>query len=440
MSKVQIDAPRIPHDLSSFAFSAGTIGGLKTIGWHPVLPGDGFECDLVGAMRLAPLRRGLAVDCKTEIFSFYVPYRMVYGFDLWNQFIRAADGTGDIAVPVLPSMPGPAGDAYEDLTAFLATIPASNGHVPLWLYKSYEMIWNNYFKHPQGGNHDYSDLAQIPEIYRYNGFQTAHLPCIWSQTSTLEESGEAHDDTMDVTGGLSIQGLNESYGRMHMEQERAYFAQRYRDLMQGFGGYANPDAESRPTLLMHSEFWSSGYDVNGTDQTSLGGFSGRVQQSFKHTVPRFYVPEHGVIMHLMLNRFPPTSSDERHFLISNPNPTYSVLAGDPAVVGNVRPQVLPLDSFMRNGDGFITIPHSQWYRTHPSYVDFHYHALEGFPFLKADLTGAGPTGTEQQNINADYYDQVFQTTQLGHWNAQMKFNTTVLRRLPTARESLLTSV
>src|SRR5207245_5585856 len=38
-----------------------------------------------------------------------------------------------------------------------------------------------------------------------------------------------------------------------------------------------------------------GYDVDGTDQTSLGQFSGRVQQTYKHSVPRFFVPEHGTM-------------------------------------------------------------------------------------------------------------------------------------------------
>src|SRR5207302_1693976 len=43
------------------------------------------------------------------------------------------------------------------------------------------------------------------------------------------------------------------------------------------------------------EACSSGYDVDGTDQTSLGQFSGRVQQTYKHSVPRFFVPEHGTM-------------------------------------------------------------------------------------------------------------------------------------------------
>src|SRR5436190_7691942 len=34
----------------------------------------------------------------------------------------------------------------------------------------------------------------------------------------------------------------------------------------------------RSLLVMRSNLWASGYDVDGTDQTSLGQFSRRVQQ------------------------------------------------------------------------------------------------------------------------------------------------------------------
>src|SRR3989440_271718 len=33
----------------------------------------------VGALRLSPLRRGLAIDSTVDIFTFYVPHRHVYG-------------------------------------------------------------------------------------------------------------------------------------------------------------------------------------------------------------------------------------------------------------------------------------------------------------------------------------------------------------------------
>src|SRR4051812_11786926 len=55
-------------------------------------------------------------------------------------------------------------------------------------------------------------------------------------------------------------------------------------------------------LVMRSNLWASGYDVDGTDQTSLGQFSGRVQQTYKHSVPRFFVPEHGTMFTLALVR------------------------------------------------------------------------------------------------------------------------------------------
>src|SRR2546430_2426559 len=60
---------------------------------------------------------------------------------------------------------------------------------------------------------------------------------------------------------------------------------------------------------MRSNLWASGYDVDGTDQTSLGQVSGRVQQTYKHTVPRFFVPEHGTMFTLAFVLF---SSRRRH--------------------------------------------------------------------------------------------------------------------------------
>src|SRR5207247_4559575 len=73
---------------------------------------------------------------------------------------------------------------------------------------------------------------------------------------------------------------------LHTDQERDYFMQRYHDVISSFGGKTSYDADNRPLLVMRSNLWASGYDVDGTDQTSLGQFSGRVQQTYKHSVPR----------------------------------------------------------------------------------------------------------------------------------------------------------
>src|SRR5436853_5217960 len=69
----------------------------------------------------------------------------------------------------------------------------------------------------------------------------------------------------------------------------------FRSVISSFGGKTSYDADTRPLLVMRSNLWASGYDVDGTDQTSLGQFSGRVQQTYKHSVPRFFVPEHGTM-------------------------------------------------------------------------------------------------------------------------------------------------
>src|SRR5690625_6007620 len=62
----------------------------------PVIAGDSFEMDAVGALRLSPLRRGLAIDSTVDIFTFYVPHRHVYG-EQWIKFMK--DGVNATPLP-----------------------------------------------------------------------------------------------------------------------------------------------------------------------------------------------------------------------------------------------------------------------------------------------------------------------------------------------------
>src|SRR5690606_39434245 len=84
--------------------------------------------------------------------------------------------------------------------------------------------------------------------------------------------------SMQITTSIDIMGLQAAYANLHTDQERDYFMQRYHDVISSFGGKTSYDADNRPLLVMRSNLWASGYDVDGTDQTSLGQFSGRVQQ------------------------------------------------------------------------------------------------------------------------------------------------------------------
>src|SRR5262249_59706788 len=66
-------------------------------------------------------------------------------------------------------------------------------------------------------------------------------------------------------------------------------------------------------------------------RSSLGQFSGRVQQTYKHSVPRFFVPEHGTMFTLALVRFPPTATKEIQYLNAKGALTYTDIAGAPVL-------------------------------------------------------------------------------------------------------------
>src|SRR2546430_17085417 len=98
---------------------------------------------------------------------------------------------------------------------------------------------------------------------------------------------------------------------------------------------------------MRSNLWASGYDVDGFDQTWLGQFSGRVQQTYKHSVPRFFVPEHGTMFTLALVRFPPTATNEMQYLNAKGALHYIVIAADLDLNGNVRRRGISMRAVLR---------------------------------------------------------------------------------------------
>src|SRR5271170_7337176 len=287
MSNIQTGAERMPHDLSHLGFLAGQIGRLITISTTAVIAGDSFDMDAVGALRLSPLRRGLAIDSTVDIFTFYVPHRHVYG-EQWIKFMK--DGVNATPLPTVNTT------GYIDHAAFLGTINPDTNKIPKHLFQGYLNIYNNYFKAP------------------------------WMPDRT------------------------EANPNVHTDQERDYFMQRYHDVISSFGGKTSYDADNRPLLVMRSNLWASGYDVDGTDQTSLGQFSGRVQQTYKHSVPRFFVPEHGTMFTLALVRFPPTATKEIQYLNAKGALTYTDIAGDPVLYGNLPPREISMKDVFRSGD------------------------------------------------------------------------------------------
>src|SRR5205085_2574732 len=173
MSNIQTGAERMPHDLSHLGFLAGQIGRLITISTTPVIAGDSFEMDAVGALRLSPLRRGLAIDSTVDIFTFYVPHRHVYG-EQWIKFMK--DGVNATPLPTVNTT------GYIEHAAFLGTINPDTNKIPKHLFQGYLNIYNNYFKAPW--MHDRTEanpnfFFQAEDGIRYltvTGVQTCALP------------------------------------------------------------------------------------------------------------------------------------------------------------------------------------------------------------------------------------------------------------------------
>src|SRR5262249_54860292 len=110
MSNIQTGAERMPHDLSHLGFLAGQIGRLITISTTPVIAGDSFEMDAVGALCLFPLRRGLDINSTVDIFSIYEPHRHDY-CEQWIKFMK--DGVNAATHPTVNTT------GYIDHAAFL---------------------------------------------------------------------------------------------------------------------------------------------------------------------------------------------------------------------------------------------------------------------------------------------------------------------------------
>src|SRR5256884_197394 len=77
----------MPHDLYHLRFLAGHIGRLITISTTPVIACDSFEMDVVGDLRLSPLRSGLAIVSTVDIFTCYVAHRHVFG-EQWIKLMK----------------------------------------------------------------------------------------------------------------------------------------------------------------------------------------------------------------------------------------------------------------------------------------------------------------------------------------------------------------
>src|SRR5256885_190074 len=97
--------------------------------------------------------------------------------------------------------------------------------------------------------------------------------------------------------------------------------------------------------------------------------------------------------------------------------TYTDIAGDPVLYGNLPPREISMKDGFRSGDSSkkFKIAEGQWYRYAPSYVSPAYHLLEGFPFIQEP-----PSGDLQERVLILFFSSRRRHTRLqGDWSSDV---------------------
>lgn len=421
---------RYAYDRGSFSFTSHKMQRLQTLQQMPVVAGESLQMDCGIVVRLAPLTRGLALDAKIDIATFFVPMRHVYSN--WEDFIQeGADETQTLAAVTI-------GGSVSHEPHYLGVKATYGTMLPLWAVAGYAKIWNRYYKHIASAdkpedNLIYSDSAapnnNTKDELRY-GLQVTFLPDLISMTATDNVDAADYQQAI-VSDKLDIRALMQQKARLKTELRRSYIARRYSEQMQAtWGTEIGPETDERPHIIMHTSEWLSGTDVYGTADANLAEIGGLSQGIIRHGFPRRLFPEHGVLWTMGTVRFPVIREQQVHYLHTQPNPSYKQLAGDPDIIAAEPPHSLNRNEcFIEPTAGRPSVdlgktPYGQWYRMHPSYVHDSYDNINGFPFISSL-----PSNQDDARYGSwTEWDDVFKSQSLGH--AQMHAHINVMSSSP----------
>src|SRR2546429_8668697 len=160
--------------------------------------------DAVGALRLSPLRRGLAIDYSVVIFTFYVPHRHVYG-EQWIKFMKDA-----VNAPPLPTVNT---TGYIDHAAFLDTINPDTNKIPKHLFQGYLNIYTNYFKAPWMPDRTEAHPTELHQDDARYAFRCCHLNNIC--TAPLPPATELSRQMTTSRTSIEILGLQAPCANLH---------------------------------------------------------------------------------------------------------------------------------------------------------------------------------------------------------------------------------
>jgi len=417
---------RYPYDLSNRVFTVGAIGSLQTLASIPIVAGDSVAVDLQAVVRLSALRRTLPADAQIDTFAFFVPHRHIYGSD-WTDHMKAGVDSA-VSLATYTSSTGGINCVGENIDL--------DDVVPKYLLAGYARIWNFYFRNPTSNDLlDDDHLVDADTNARTYGVQCAHLPAIWN--TGVDDTIASADRQYTVTGGVfDIPDFASQVARLKTEITRDYKGVRYFDLINEiFGSYVTQEMDQRPYLLYHNQSYISGFDVDGTDQASLGFQSGKAISRTGLSFPYKFFAEHGCLWIMAVVRFKPDVATERHYLThAAPAPSYAQIAGDPDEIMKHEPYAATTAMHFTDGDSTVLnkIPWAQWYREHHPNIHPKFKDVAGHCFM----VGAPGTTAKAYYTTHDLYDSVFNSLMMKHWQIQAACKVHAFRVIPPPMRSI----
>lgn len=154
-SKIRIKKPRRHmFNLSHEHLTSFNMGELIPIYWEETLPGDKFSVGVESFLRFMPMISPVMHRINLRFYAFYVPNRLVFGQDRWEDFITGGeDGANKNSLGFSYTNKSVDITSLCDYLGLSIPKPSSMGsdssnHLPFYSAPigAYFKIWNDYFR------------------------------------------------------------------------------------------------------------------------------------------------------------------------------------------------------------------------------------------------------------------------------------------------------
>lgn len=411
------------------SLKVGNIGCFSVLRQHLLMPGETLTPSIRGNVRLSGLRQQTSVYLHAKIDAFVAPLRW-YQTD-WPDYIKEGVSTAKTVATLT-------GTDWTDKAE--NTTHLGIGHVRYDFAKFYAQhpinIWNEWYRWPEATK--FSVTTPLSSFFDGQGQPCTNLasaPTRLHDAPSFDTATEvdvpAAASTMDVRDLALFQGRFAQAARTDWSSQ-----ERYNVFMKDvFGAQGNNEVDQVPTRLRSgAELGVSPRDMYASDGPSLGELMSINNFKVSHKWDSYTAQEHMIVCYVMLLRFAPVLEDGVAPGIYPAHTGYTVWQGDPAVLAMQKPVVVVTREIDSPGDANTVgyLPAGWQLRESWDHVDHTIRVLSNFPLMDGQpLTAAGYR--DASNINAN----VFRSTALKHWFADLDFTCDVQGRIPAAGTSIM---